>query len=150
MARILVLALLLTLTAADALAATPAAIGLDYEDVSLDAGDGASVHGWFLPVAEKARTVLFLHGNAGNITAVMNGFIKGMLPKTIVRKLTPEEMAVYAAPFPSIGSRKPLLQWPREVPIDGQPAEQVKSPLVDAASTGGAAGNPAAPRGFCA
>jgi fermentation-respiration switch protein FrsA (DUF1100 family) len=50
------------------LAATPAAIGLDYEDVSLDAGDGASVHGWFLPVAEEARTVLFLHGNAGNIS----------------------------------------------------------------------------------
>ena len=55
--------------------------------------------------------------------SVMNGFIKGMLPKTIVRKLTPEEMAAYAAPFPSIGSRKPLLQWPREVPIDGQPAD---------------------------
>ncbi len=50
------------------LAATPAAIGLDYEDVSLDAGDDASVHGWFLPVAEEARTVLFLHGNAGNIS----------------------------------------------------------------------------------
>lgn len=50
------------------LAATPAAIGLDYEDVVLDAGDGASVHGWYLPVAEDARTVLFLHGNAGNIS----------------------------------------------------------------------------------
>jgi len=55
--------------------------------------------------------------------SVMNGFIKGMLPKTIVRKLTPEEMAVYAAPYPSIGSRKPLRQWPCEIPIDGEPAD---------------------------
>jgi len=55
--------------------------------------------------------------------SVMNGFIKGMLPKTIVRKLTPGEMAVYAAPYPSIGSRKPLRQWPCEIPIDGQPAD---------------------------
>lgn len=50
------------------LAATPAAIGLAYEDVMLDAGDGAFVHGWYLPGAEDARTLLFLHGNAGNIS----------------------------------------------------------------------------------
>lgn len=55
--------------------------------------------------------------------SVMNGFIKGMLPKTIVRTLSPEEMAFYAAPYPSIGSRKPLRQWPCEIPIDGHPAD---------------------------
>ncbi len=57
------------------------------------------------------------------MVSVMNGFIKGMLPKTIVRKLTPEEMAVYAAPYQTIGSRKPLRVWPCEIPIDGQPAD---------------------------
>ena len=50
------------------LAATPAAVGLAYEDVELDAGGGATVHGWYLPGAEDARTLLFFHGNAGNIS----------------------------------------------------------------------------------
>ena len=50
------------------LAATPAAVGLAYEDVLLDAGNGATVHGWYLPTHENARTLLFLHGNAGNIS----------------------------------------------------------------------------------
>ena len=51
-----------------ALAATPAAVGLAYEDVLLDTGNGTAVHGWYLPGREDARTLLFLHGNAGNIS----------------------------------------------------------------------------------
>lgn len=51
-----------------ALAATPAAIGLAYEDVLLETGNGATVHGWYLPGRDDARTLLFLHGNAGNIS----------------------------------------------------------------------------------
>ena len=51
-----------------ALAATPAAIGLAYEDVLLETGNGAAVHGWYLPGRDDARTLLFLHGNAGNIS----------------------------------------------------------------------------------
>ncbi len=50
------------------LAATPAAIGLAYEDVLLETGSGTTVHGWYLPGREDARTLLFLHGNAGNIS----------------------------------------------------------------------------------
>jgi len=51
-----------------ALAATPAAIGLAYEDVLLETGNGAALHGWYLPGRDDARTLLFLHGNAGNIS----------------------------------------------------------------------------------
>ncbi len=51
-----------------ALVATPAAIGLAYEDVLLETGDGAALHGWYLPGRDDARTLLFLHGNAGNIS----------------------------------------------------------------------------------
>lgn len=51
-----------------AMAATPAAIGLAYEDVLLETGSGTTVHGWYLPGREDARTLLFLHGNAGNIS----------------------------------------------------------------------------------
>lgn len=51
-----------------ALAATPAAIGLAYEDVLLKGANGTGVHGWYLPGRADARILLFLHGNAGNIS----------------------------------------------------------------------------------
>ena len=47
--------------------ATPKGIGLDYEDVSLDTSDGVRVHGWFVP-GDLTRTLLYFHGNAGNIS----------------------------------------------------------------------------------
>ena len=50
-----------------ALAATPQRIGLDFEDVWLQAADGARIHGWYLPHPRARGTLLFLHGNAGNI-----------------------------------------------------------------------------------
>ena len=55
--------------------------------------------------------------------SIMNSFITRMLPQTIIRQLTPAELAFYASPYPTIGSRKPLRQWPCEIPIDGQPAD---------------------------
>lgn len=53
----------------------------------------------------------------------LNMFLNTILPKATVRKLTKEERAFYAAPFRSIKSRKPVLQWPREIPIEGKPAD---------------------------
>lgn len=50
------------------LAATPRAIGLDYEDVRLVAEDGVRLHGWFVPALAARATVLHFHGNAGNIS----------------------------------------------------------------------------------
>jgi haloalkane dehalogenase len=54
---------------------------------------------------------------------VMNVFLDKVLPDTVVRPLGREEMAAYKAPYPTIGSRRPLRQWPREIPIDGRPAD---------------------------
>lgn len=51
-----------------AIAATPAAVDLAYEELLLDTGAGTSLHGWYLPGREDAHTLLFLHGNAGNIS----------------------------------------------------------------------------------
>lgn len=51
-----------------ALSATPERIGLQYEDVWLRTDDGVRIHGWFLPHAEPRGTLLFFHGNAGNIS----------------------------------------------------------------------------------
>jgi hypothetical protein len=47
--------------------ATPEAVGLAFEDVTLETSDGVRVHGWFVP-GESDRVLLFFHGNAGNIS----------------------------------------------------------------------------------
>ena len=54
--------------------------------------------------------------------SVANIFVKQILPQSIVRKLTAEEMEVYSAPYPTIASRRPVRQWPTQIPIDGHPA----------------------------
>ena len=48
------------------LGATPAEVGLHYEDVRLGVGTGEEIHGWFVP-GDSETTLLWLHGNAGNI-----------------------------------------------------------------------------------
>ena len=57
---------------------------------------------------------------------VFNLFIRLMLPYLIVRKLSQQEKQFYAAPFPTIASRKPLRRWPCEVPLDDKPANMHK------------------------
>jgi haloalkane dehalogenase len=60
--------------------------------------------GWFLIVAQ-------------------NGFIRYILPRATLRALGPAELAHYAEPYPTWASRKPLLAWPRSIPIEEHPAE---------------------------
>lgn len=50
------------------LAATPQDIGLDYETLWLETADGERLHGWYVPVSAARATLLFCHGNAGNIS----------------------------------------------------------------------------------
>lgn len=50
------------------LRATPAEAGLPYEDVLLTAEDGVGLHGWWVPHPEPRGTLLFAHGNAGNVS----------------------------------------------------------------------------------
>jgi haloalkane dehalogenase len=53
-----------------------------------------------------------------------NLFVETILPGSILRKLTDEEMAEYRRPFLEPGERRrPTLTWPREIPIDGEPAD---------------------------
>jgi uncharacterized protein len=51
-----------------ALEGTPAQTGLAYQDVWLTTEDGVRLHGWWVPVEGALGTVLFFHGNAGNIS----------------------------------------------------------------------------------
>ncbi len=49
--------------------ATPASIDLPFEDVYFKTSDGVTLNGWFIPAGTLPRaTVLFCHGNAGNIS----------------------------------------------------------------------------------
>ncbi|MDJ0807495.1 MAG: alpha/beta hydrolase [Gammaproteobacteria bacterium] len=47
---------------------SPQAIGLSYEDVELVTKDGIKLQAWYLPATQARGTLLFLHGNAGNIS----------------------------------------------------------------------------------
>ena len=56
-----------------------------------------------------------------------NLFVESILPRGIVRELSEAEMAEYRRPFAARGEdRRPMLSWPRELPIDGEPAEVVE------------------------
>jgi hypothetical protein len=47
---------------------TPRQLGLAFEDLNLTAEDGVRIHAWHLPAREPRWTVLFAHGNGGNIS----------------------------------------------------------------------------------
>ncbi len=56
-----------------------------------------------------------------------NLFIEGVLPNSILRDLTEEEHDEYRRPFADGGeSRRPTLTWPREIPLEGEPADVVE------------------------
>ena len=54
-----------------------------------------------------------------------NFFIETVLPKSIIRRLDDVEMEAYREPFRVREARRPTLIWPRELPIEGEPADVV-------------------------
>jgi haloalkane dehalogenase len=66
-----------------------------------------------------------LRSEAGEAMVLQdNFFIEQILPKAILRTLSPEEMAAYRRPFAEPGEgRRPTLTWVRQIPIDGEPAD---------------------------
>jgi haloalkane dehalogenase len=55
-----------------------------------------------------------------------NFFVEFVIPHSVQRTLSSEELDAYRAPFTERASRRPILAWPREIPIDGAPADVVK------------------------
>ena len=85
------------------------------------------------PIGPRIGFKLFRAPGIGRLMlSVMNMFVTQILPQMTMRKLSAAEMAQYKAPFPSVVSRKPIRQWPREIPLNGQPADMVE--LVSAYS----------------
>ena len=65
-----------------------------------------------------------------NMVLEKNIFVERVLPGSIFRALSAAEMEIYRKPYQEVGeSRRPTLTWPREIPIDGEPAYMVQ--LVD-------------------
>jgi len=66
-----------------------------------------------------------LRSEAGEAMVLQdNFFIEQILPKAILRTLAAEEMAEYRRPFAEPGEgRRPTLTWPRQIPIEGEPAD---------------------------
>ena len=81
---------------------------------------------------ESARGIFqgFRSDKGEDLVLTRNLFVEGVLPSSILRDLSEEEMAHYRAPFDTPANRQPTLNWPRQLPIDGEPPHMVS--LVEA------------------
>jgi haloalkane dehalogenase len=69
-----------------------------------------------------------------NLVLAKNVFLERVLPGSVLRGLTEAEMEVYRRPYREPGEgRRPMLTWPREIPIEGEPADVVA--IVEAYAT---------------
>jgi haloalkane dehalogenase len=78
---------------------------------------------------ENARRAFqgFRSDGGDDMILAKNMFVERILPGSILRKLTDAEMAEYRRPFAAPGEdRRPTLTWPRQIPIEGEPADVVK------------------------
>jgi haloalkane dehalogenase len=62
-------------------------------------------------------------GVGEKMVLVENGFLARSLGNGVKHGLSERDRAEYYAPYPDAASRRPMLQWPRELPIDGEPAD---------------------------
>ena len=79
---------------------------------------------------ERARNVFKgMRSPAGEAMVLeKNIFIEGILPNAIIRDLSREEHDTYRAPWSEPGEgRRPMLTWPRQIPIEGEPADVVEA-----------------------
>jgi len=81
---------------------------------------------------EGARGIFqgFRSAKGEDLVLERNMFVEAVLPSSILRDLTEEEMNTYRAPFDRPEHRQPTLNWPRQIPIEGEPAHMVE--LVEA------------------
>ena len=80
---------------------------------------------------ESARGIFkgFRSDKGEDLILQRNMFVEAVLPSSVIRKLGVEEMEHYRRAFSTPDDRQPTLNWPRQIPIDGEPEHMVK--LVD-------------------
>lgn len=76
---------------------------------------------------ENARGIFqgFRSSKGEDLVLERNMFVDAVLPGSVLRGLTETEMASYRAPFGTPDDRQPTLNWPRQIPISGEPAHMV-------------------------
>lgn len=76
---------------------------------------------------ENARGIFqgFRSPKGEDLVLQRNAFVEAVLPSAVLRGLTDAEMERYRAPFRTPDDRQPTLNWPRQIPIDGEPAAVV-------------------------
>ncbi len=116
------------------------ALGFDWANRHRDAVKGiaymeaivAPIESWdSWPKAARSIFQGFRSEKGEQMVLEQNLFIEAVLPTSIIRKLSDEEMAVYRRPFASPGEdRRPTLTWPRQIPIAGEPADVAIAEIV--------------------
>ena len=110
------------------------ALGFDWASHNPDKVQGiAYMEAIVMPVTwedwpDDARRVFqgFRSSAGEEMVLEKNFFVEGVLPAAAIRDLTEEEMAFYRRPFAEPGEdRRPTLTWPRQIPINGEPADVV-------------------------
>lgn len=75
---------------------------------------------------EAARGIFMaMRSEAGeDMVLNKNVFVERILPASVLEPISEDDMAVYRRPYVVPGeSRRPTLAWPRQIPIDGEPAD---------------------------
>ncbi len=109
------------------------ALGFYWSQQHPDAVRGiAYMEGIVCPVSwdewpEDARGIFqgFRSDKGEDLVLERNMFVDAVLPSAVMRGLGEEEMRHYRAPFTTPEDRQPTLNWPRQIPIDGEPQEMV-------------------------
>lgn len=110
------------------------ALGFDWASQNEDKIRGiAYMEGIVCPVSwddwpDSAKAVFqgFRSEAGESMVLEKNIFVEKVLPGSVIRSLADEEMSVYRRPFENSGEdRRPTLTWPRQIPIDGEPADVV-------------------------
>lgn len=111
------------------------ALGFDWANRHRDAVKGiaymeaivAPIEWEQFPKAARAAFQGFRSEQGEAMILEQNTFIELVLPTSILRKLSEEEMDEYRRPFANPGEdRRPTLTWPRQLPIAGEPADVVE------------------------
>jgi len=78
------------------------------------------------PEAATKMFRVFRSPDGEEVVLQKNIFVERILPASVLRGLTPEELEVYRRPYLQPGeSRRPTLTWPRQIPLAGEPADVV-------------------------
>ena len=77
---------------------------------------------------EQARGIFkgFRSAKGEDLILKRNMFIEAVLPSSIIRKLTKDEMDEYRKPFLNENDRQVTLNWPRQIPIEGEPSHMFR------------------------